>query len=122
MKVTDLMLGDWVSINGKQVWVWTLTQHGVVGYMDGDHSYYSSEDDVEPIPLTAEILEKNGLVVGDFPMHFAEDKDFDLELSMYGSEVWWTINLQEYDIIKLGYVHELQHVLKDCKIKKEIVL
>lgn len=81
-----------------------------------------------PIPLTKEILIKNGWCEESdyendlYGGHFPEDKQHRLELDIDGSEVWWTINRAENYIIQLRYVHELQHALKLCGIDKEITL
>lgn len=83
---------------------------------------------IAPIPLTKEILIKNGwLEESDYENdlyggHFPEDKKHRLELDIDGSEVWWTINCVEYYIIPLHYVHDLQHALKLCEIDKTIEL
>lgn len=76
-----------------------------------------------PIPLTEEILKNNGWFSEDTSAsHCPEDTELKLELSMYGFEIWWTINLNEYKILKFEYVHELQNALKLCSINKELVL
>ena len=77
--------------------------------------------DLEPIPLTKEILEKNGLG-SDYEDYFTEDKHYNLEISVVEDEIRWTINQNEYSIVRLQYVHELQHALKLCGINKEIEL
>lgn len=84
--------------------------------------------DIEPIPLTVEILEKNGLEKDNHGLlygeYFDEDSKKDLEITVDNKtgEIWWSYNWDEYRIIRLKYVHELQHALKLCKIQKEIVL
>ena len=81
---------------------------------EDSHDYY-----FEPIPLTREILVKNGF---DFERHaFPEDEHFALEIYI-DDGVRWTVNCYEYDILLLEYVHQLQHALKLCGIEKEITL
>ena len=61
MKVEDLMIGDWVNVFDvpKQI-------EGIRTFKNGDEMVYYDEDNgnfiksVTPIPLTEEILEKNG--------------------------------------------------------------
>ena len=86
---------------------------------------------VEPIPLTKEILAKNGFVngegrlfVGEVNASFCkEDKDEILELTEGKNEkFYWTINYDEYRILRLDYVHELQQAIHLCRINKDFVL
>jgi hypothetical protein len=54
---------------------------------------------------------------------FEEDEDFLLELSLgYDGKILWTINGDEYTIMPLDYVHQLQHALRLCDVPKEITL
>ena len=76
----------------------------------------------QPIPLTPEILEKNGLANDPYGCHFEEDEYMALEISIEEEGIYWTINYNEYGILKLKYVHELQHALRLCGINKEIEL
>lgn len=128
MKATELMIGDWVydhDIN-KQHKVAAqdllLLDEGIM-----------TENVFEPIPLTLEILQKNGFETDGeaiWASFCPEDNEFALEISEpnYYDEncgergYWWTINACEYSIIPLRYVHELQHALRLCGIEKEIVL
>lgn len=80
------------------------------------------ENLLEPIPLTTEILEKNGLANDPYGCHFEEDEYMALEISVEEEGIYWTINYNEYCILKLKYVHELQHALRLCLIRKEIVV
>ena len=57
--------------------------------------------------------------IGDY---FKEDKHYNLEISVVEDEIWWTVNQNEYGIVRLQYVHDLQHALKLCGIDKKIVL
>lgn len=138
MRANELMVGDWVQkleVGGHyrkciitgifDVNVDCVTRNGEV------HSL--SISGIEPIPLTLEILQKNGFKTDGeaiWASFCPEDKEFALEISEpnyydenYGKrEYWWTINACEYSIIPLRYVHELQHALRLCGIEKEIVL
>lgn len=133
MKVTDLMIGDWVKVPDGDKWFF-----GIVCGIDRDNvlvvkpwksiAYPYEEECLEPIPLTKEILIRNGWrEESDYENdlyggHFPEDKEHRLELDVDGCEIWWTINCAENYIIHLRYVHELQHAFKLCGIDKEITL
>lgn len=143
MKATDLMIGDWVLLD-KNAWIDDEYDRrcGVPDYQP--HKIESGEDLDEsvnadggalPIPLTQEILEKNGFE--------KKEDDFGQELyslllgewvitymSIYGCPYLTIEDVLDYDrghsvlILKdsVYNVHELQHALKVCKIEKEIVL
>lgn len=109
MKIDEVMLGDIVSAGGRPI-------HVTLAVLN-NWSY-----NIEPIPLTPEILEKNGLAKDSYGCHFYEDEYMALEISVEEEGIYWTINYNEYDILKLKYVHELQHALRLCGINKEIVV
>ena len=146
MKANELMIGDWVLEKSVDY------VDGVIKYVEEKrnvttnilHQLYNQETgilgkdnlysiQVEPIPLIAEILNKNGFETngnGIMAAYCPEDKHANLEISehyCFDNEkteggFYWTINCCEYDIIRLRYVHELQHALKLCGIEKEIQL
>lgn len=78
----------------------------------------------EPIPLTEEILRKNGWgdESGGYEHFLSIDKEHDVEIHCDGDAITWMINLGEYDIMRLEYVHQLQHVLRLFNIEEEVVL
>lgn len=134
MKANELMIGDLVkhSVTSEVIRVseFTLNEE-----LDFQRYYVNGNlvENVEPIPLTREILQKNGFCKDDdvvWAAHCPEDKNFDLEISEpnYYDEgnpngiIAWTINSCEYCILQFKYVHELQHALHLCGIEKEIVL
>lgn len=141
MKAEDLMIGDWVDVyhelpdeSGfyKPLQVTGLHQNN--GICFGDSIIESPwndpeefEEEIKPIPLTEEILEKNGFTsVED---QYSHKKYFLLGKNEYNSDIYWdglTILIIEKDydayICDAEYVHELQHALKLCRIEKEIIL
>lgn len=75
-------------------------------------------DDVEPIPLTPEILEKNGFNIEIAPYtpdwkRCILNPNFFLEDRLKGF-----YHFNGNNLAKIQYVHELQHALKLCGIKK----
>jgi hypothetical protein len=83
-------------------------------YNAGEYKKY------EPIPLTTEILEKNGfynsVLIDDYKIADGVHYNIDSKQILFGFEYGTVLE------IDCCYVHELQHALKLCKIKKEIVL
>ena len=105
MDSKSLMIGDWVLIGNNHIRVTSL-QEGK-DYVE-----------VQPIPLTAEILEKNG-----FSDNYADD-DLSYAADAVGDIIGVHILGQGglMDEMYFDYVHQLQHALRLCGIDKEIVL
>jgi hypothetical protein len=125
MKANEIMIGDKLKtvFSQKIVEVKEIKQNCI--YTE-DNGYEYNE--IEPIPLTPEILEKNGLEKDNhgrlYGEYFDEDINRDLEITVDSKtgEVWWSYNWDEYWIIRLKYVHQLQHALRLCGIDKTIEL
>ena len=126
LKATDLMVGDWVMSFGAPYKVVGIRTDMFEPHIRTDMSdtWYEEgiENLLEPITLTPEILEKNGLANDPYGCHFKEDEYMELEISAEEEGIYWTINYNEYAILKLKYVHQLQHALRICGINKEIEL
>lgn len=80
----------------------------------------------EPIPITKELLEKNGfhlhndMYENDF-MVLHDDKKFIKTKNVWSVGVY-VDKCHRMATCELTYLHELQHLLRLCKIDKEIVL
>lgn len=96
-------------INGKPMRVMSLTRDVELGLS----GFY---DEVDPIPLTAEILEKNGF---KHSMPHNDCTNADCNFYLYEGGNGYCI--QNTDI-KLDYVHQLQHLFRLCNIEKEIII
>ena len=120
MKATDLMIGDWVVYNGDVEYTDPIRIEGMD--IATDMLITSDREDVgfdgvEPIPLTTEILEKNGFKFGLYgECFFCTLSTSTIKLFKFRGDIWW------FHGIKIEKVHELQHLLRLCGIKKEIVL
>lgn len=132
LKVTDLMIGDWLQDSfGNIGQVYRLDPGRVhlrlLQERPQDEEYIVH--DIEPIQLTPEILEKNG-----FKMEFYSDYTV-YELNNFKvcksycdyfeiCDLWKDSDFG-WEIISFCpciYVHQLQHALKACGISKEIVI
>lgn len=116
----DLMIGDWVKLKGyKFTYKVECVFHEAIRIECGDHSLEDHEiSKFEPIQLTLDILKKNGWN-GDYssayPLFdsFRDADDGYLEISVFeDGEIRATINICEYDLFQIEYVHELQHALR----------
>lgn len=76
-----------------------------------------------PIPLTQEILEKNGWEKGGYEemVNITDEYSFALQKGVDGKNAWWW-ELFSSPIRPINYVHELQHALRLCGIDKAIEL
>ena len=132
MEANELMIDDWVYNKNidKPMQVYPM----MFSQMFRRTPDATTEDyNIFPIPLTPEILEKNGFVIkkkwaqlGNFGdsllimWHFEDDAvlgDFKHELEIHQNDTG-----KVHVHIPCEYVHELQHALKLCGIEKEIEL
>lgn len=151
MKAEDLMINDWVSINDSNFQVKVIKKKGVIKLYEntkwGAHDLEFNSDFLEeylqPIPLTEEILRKNGFkndviaqksIIAEGASNFSvilisEDNritinNIDEYLNSFNK---WYIHIDTEDMrtmctAEITYVHELQHALKLCRITKSIKL
>lgn len=121
MKANELMIGDWVmTTSGETCKIIMVGQHSPCYtncHTDGDGMYWPN--DLSPIPLTREILEKNGWKEAVL-RHWNIEEDFALEKGEDGNMFWFLRGVSL--VCSLNFVHELQHALKLCRIEKEIKL
>ena len=147
MRAEELMIGDWVYLEDENLpleeryfkieylaisaggsWVNQGT-NAPVGLGDGESLIPVFTDEIYPIPLTPEILEKNGILYEKQSYYYVIEDNKDLECTYYIQQVQddWAIGVDigAYDcsvFARIKYVHELQHALKLCGIDKEIKL
>ena len=122
MKSNELMICDWVNWH---------TYTDVPNYCRITKVEYGKILDCKPIPLTPEILLKNGFVqkskyhYKDAYYHFWRDEDGRTEIYIYhlGDELVSSIDIHKnlytddemcYTMPYPYYVHELQHTLRLC--------
>jgi hypothetical protein len=131
MKVCDLMVGDLVLHDGKVIRVDAVHKRKIGYHKTKDKLTWLFSGQFEPIPLTPEILEKNGFefddVIPECRMFMGIDDRVALrnDKEYMNSDNEWHVHIDSEDYCtiancELTYVHELQHVLKLCGIDKEI--
>jgi hypothetical protein len=145
MKASELMIGDYVNYRGQIIKITSLYDKGSsneVGWSDKE-SVWVNADNVEPIPITTEILEKNGFKFdgsGQCSMMFlseprySEGQRFNIYVGFKHKTIevfvahpiekspnWRKINKAYLEVCG-PYVHELKHAIRLCKIEKEIEL
>ena len=124
MEAKDLMIGDWVLYKDKSIMVWEIDAYydRINTEPDGYNAIRCIDVlDIKPIPLTPEILEKNG-----FELQRDKSELGKLDTYWLGSELGafriHRLNNGDYQfgLAKIRNVHELQHALRLCGIDKEI--
>ena len=132
MRADELMIGDWVLLAGVPVKIWSINLYEGDDPMGGHHYVISAPqlaytnswvDILNPIPLTAEILEKHAEKGPDgigYTFGRSNENSLNILTDSRGEfrimEGDW-----EYYGLRLTYVHELQHALRLCGIEKEII-
>ena len=127
LKISDLSVGDWVEIDHED-YGWQPAQINVCGDLgigayfkdiDPEEEYDCTLSQARPIPITAEMLEKNGFEENGGIFY---NSDMLMEFEQY-KDVWCrTVNCGEYDVYSIKYVHQLQHALRLAGVDEEINL
>ena len=120
----------------------SITEYYITIKYIGREEDYDFEDvngeDINPIPLTPEILENNGFTGGEYKSYtgdvwYLKEEGFrkiGLTMSRKESTLWGekikplspdSIG-HNFAVPNIKYVHELQHALRLCGINKEIII
>lgn len=127
MKAKDLMIGDWVQ-DLSPVVIDAISNEDICTYQCKDGYITDNPRNLKPIPLTPEILEKNGWkhkYYGIYRQTIGETITIDIfpegcsVEDERGSQCLYRLR---YHLPALKFVHELQHALRLCGIEKEIKL
>ena len=132
MKATDLLVGDIIYRPDCYDEVVEIRLNGIIG-KDPNRGLIPF-DEIRPIEITPEILEKNGFTKSTPPpgiharcyeLNNKKDK-YNLTIADYNKYKRLLLDIDSEDSecfnIKCDYVHELQHALHLCGIEKEIIL
>lgn len=106
MNANQLMIDDWVLYENTP---YQISEIGQIISLEYRHAVMPRE--IEPIPLTEEIVIKNGLNEPEF------FKGYWLMVNKEGG-----FFIEDHVTMIFRYVHELQHALKLCGINKDIKL
>lgn len=140
MKANELMTGLFVyfcCFDGSKIIVQVTGFKDRIVYGDSEMgSHWCNIEDVKPIPLTPEILEKNGFMankhVYPYPYYEYINEENKLKVGFafpQGNRTsykdpWIYIDSENVFIEHLPclFLHQLQQILSFCRIKKKIVL
>jgi hypothetical protein len=137
MKANELMIDDWVMLNGSHYQIEEISRKGWVHLVCNGIRINMTTDYLlevlQPIPLTPEILEKNGFkreewidnkgrfVSDDGRLILQNDENF-----INSFNTWYMhIDNEDFETIascELSYVHQLQHALRLSGIDKVITI
>lgn len=129
LRAEELMVGDWVYCEGQptpeNVTIQTIAEDGV--WFNGpNYEGVASYDRIFPIPITPEILEKNGFEKLDFSHFQIGDRRLVLDADgrWDGPLSWhWVVTemgknakgqpvVLDYYVATINHVHELQRALR----------
>ena len=125
LKISDLSVGDWVMCNEDKYRVMGITMFHELDLLKSSESFRTSIDNIEPIPITAEVLEKNGF-----------EKSTSQFIVYHTDKVWisydepsetWSVTVYINDVTSnlhanILHIHHLQHALRLAGVDKEINL
>lgn len=123
---SDLMIGDWIYRPDCYDKVVEVRKETILG--SDPLRGLIPVTDLQPIPLTAEILEMNGLKPHRRYIGMFVERTDKYQLYVNKSNITAYILLEDgaeehqWMLPRPMYVHELQHAVKSFKINKEIVL
>ena len=117
MDISEVSIGDLVLVNDRPIHV-TLAVLSVWN------------DNIKPIPITQKLLEKNGFAREEniklYNHYTGIDNRVSLNDNFYyiNSRDMWSVHIDNEDYCtiahcELTYLHELQHLLRICKIDFE---
>lgn len=138
LNISDLSVGDWViNHRGYPTKVQVITSDGnlLCGELDAksEHCTHLWVQDIKPIPITAEMLEKNGWSIDGMYAFLRIDEHRHLEYyyhehrlrKYYCGVDEWQNHAKVTDItfaVHCYSVHQLQHALRLAGVDKEINL
>lgn len=126
LKISDLSVGDWVRYDGKEYQVQCVDGLSemvtLFGYCEQREE---SAGNLRSIPITAEILEKNGFVrsTSQFIVYHTDK----VWISYDKPSETWSVTMYINDVTSnlhanINYIHQLQHALRLAGVDKEINL
>lgn len=133
MKANELMIGDLVYYEHTEDGVTPYKEVIIIAPEDIAEDDCILEAHYSPIPLTAEILEKNGFVkkesylaIGPYLRYELSCNNYRIVVAPKPNKTWSLECLTTKNIpqvrLYIECVHELQRALKMCEIDKEITV
>ncbi len=127
MKIGDLSIGDWVLMNGEPAKAMRLTMAGRSIFRGLSGQIYGSVGgDISPLPITPEILEKNGFKKnGEYNEwnigEWNERPFIGVSLDRQSMRITY-LGTDIFVVHQVVCVHQLQQALRLACVGKEIEL
>ena len=137
MQVNELMVGNYVRHKKTKNIIWIFEIDNDRKLINNESDGYCSErnisiNDIEPIPLTLDVLEKLGFssegstACVHAKCYTLSTENYKLTIADYGKYKRLLLNVDSVDAecfnIKCNYLHELQNALRLCGIKFDFKL
>lgn len=92
----------------------------LIRYMNGNFAKVTNEE-INPIPITPEILEKNGWEKEKYGLVYYKKVSETLYFRLIGKSYGWTLRCGNQNLIEiLEFIHQLQHLLFGLGINHEM--
>lgn len=138
MRNSDLQIGDYVRFKRTKEKVFVFEIDGDRNVINNEPDGYCSEknidiDAVEPIPLTSEILEKNGfdkfLGLGRFVSKYIKTQEVSIMIDvLFCKDSHIVVDIEKQSFVEgtrnslhscdIQALHELQHALRLCGLNE----
>lgn len=133
MGLKELMVGDWVGYGDRFAIVKSISDNEcviLVSVNGQDELVSETYDNIEPVPVTSDILKKNGIEFDErLSCYTSGDKRIILDdrEEFMNTENKWYIHADTIDLCSIGsceitYVHEMQHFLRLCDYQLDIII
>lgn len=129
LKISELSVGDWVNHENNAYRLYAIEECGLLRgkwESDEDLAHIAKHIDYfEPIPITAEILEKSGFArsTSEFIVYHTDK----VWISYDKPSETWSVTMYINDFTSnlhanILHIHQLQHILRLAGVDKEINL
>lgn len=120
MKANELMVGDFVLLNGKPIKVSAVHNRKIGYHVSKTKMVFVFENAIQPIWITQELLEKNGfnLITLGQKQYFRWSGAIFLCVSPHFFELFID-SISRKSKSYIMYLHELQHAFNWCDIKED---
>lgn len=145
ISVSDLSVGDYVRVkmckwdyddpDTLDAKVFSIDGNSVgVGYDNSGILMFAHVEDLQPIPITADVLENNGFVDNGVGKHYLKCGNGITVIvgrsPLFHNGCWLVATDKQVDetisttcvLFNARHIHELQHALRLAKVGKEIVI
>jgi hypothetical protein len=116
MNANELRVGNWVEANSPMMQVKEITEHTVGLYMPGSEAdpFLYDIDEINPIPLSPEILEKFGFgkdISSQYGGYLIKVKEGESIRIVNDESIGWHWPMNGYNRPITNYVHQLQNLI-----------